>query len=89
VQRERAENPDYTSNLSAREWCGADPGPPQTVIVTVPVLLRTTSCCAAPGTHDRLFCRLAAQEAKARFDLPQREFDMSGFGSQSTIISSN
>jgi Recombination endonuclease VII len=40
--------PDAVQRGALAKRCTADPGPPRTV--TVPVLQRSTSCCAAPGT---------------------------------------
>ncbi len=73
MQRERAALLDYWHGSNAREWCSADPGLPRTVTVTVPVLQRITSCCAAPGTRHQSFRRLAAPEAEPLLGLPQDE----------------
>jgi Recombination endonuclease VII len=43
--------PDAVQRRALAERCTADPGPPRTV--TVPVLQRSTSRCAAPGTRER------------------------------------
>jgi Recombination endonuclease VII len=43
--------PDAVQRGALAERCTADPGPPRTV--TVPVLQRSTSRCAAPGTRER------------------------------------
>jgi hypothetical protein len=43
--------PDAVQRVALAEPCTADPGPPQTV--KVPVLQRSTSYCAAPGTCER------------------------------------
>jgi hypothetical protein len=43
--------PDAVQREALAERCTADPGPPRAV--TVPVLQRSTSRCAAPGTRER------------------------------------